>query len=94
MFGRNSQTIYFYYRVFQVTPDVSYDENWLNARWTEKEEIMKTFYENQDEFFKNYAGQLRPVHMSMTRLILNNIIIIIGFAAMCATFYFLISVFI
>lgn len=94
LLGRHPQKIYFYYRVFQVTPEINYDEAWLNSRWTEKEAIMKTFYENPDEFFKTHAGQLRPVSMSMTKLLLNNVIVLIGFAAMCATFYFLISVFI
>lgn len=94
LLGRNPQTIYFHYRVFPVSPDTIYNEAWLNARWAEKEVLMKCFYENRDEFFKNYAGQCRPVSMSMTRLILNNIIVLAGFAAMCATIFFLISVFI
>ena len=67
--GRRSQPVYFHYRVFEVLPGVSYDENWLNARWMEKEQIMKCFYESPEEFFRTKAGSLRPVELNYAKLV-------------------------
>lgn len=92
--GRNSQPIYFYYRIFEVEPDVAYDENWLNQRWLEKEELMKSFYSDPEEFLRTKAGQLRPVKLSLIKLIGNQLCILIACFVMYLVVKYLLSIFI
>ena len=69
--GRRPQPVYFHYRIFEVTDDVTLDEHWLNARWVEKEALMKSFYDDQSEFIRSKCSSgLRPVQIDYFRLIM------------------------
>lgn len=92
--GRHPQQIYFHYRIFELTADGMYGENWLNERWLEKEALMKSFYDNPDHFLRTKAGVLRPIQMSYFRLLLNNILMMMGFCVVYVVIKFLVSVFI
>jgi hypothetical protein len=94
LLGRHPQQIYFHYRIFEVTPDVMYNEKWLNDRWLEKEHLMHSFYENPDEFLRTKAGVLRPIQMSYLKLLVNNILMMAGFCVVYVVIKFLVSVFI
>ena len=94
LLGRHAQQIYFHYRVFETRSDGVYGENWLNERWLEKEALMKSFYENPDEFIRTKAGVLRPITMSYPRLLLNNVAMMLGFCVVYVVIKFLVSVFI
>jgi len=61
--------IYFHYRTYEVTPDTVLNEEWLNARWLEKEALMHDFYTNPSQFLNQRAGQLRPVVLSWTKMV-------------------------
>lgn len=69
--GRRPQAVYFHYRVFEVSPQniSSYDENWLNQKWMEKEQLMKNFYDNPEEFLRTKAATLRPVELNYLKLV-------------------------
>lgn len=92
--GRRPQQIYFHYRVFELTSDGIYGEKWLNERWIEKEALMKSFYDNPDDFLRTKAGVLRPIQMSYCRLVLSNIFMLMGFFVVYVVIKFLVSVFI
>lgn len=92
--GRNSQPIYFHYKIFEVRPDVAYDETWLNQRWLEKEQLMKSFYDNPDEFIRTKAGTLRPSKLSFVVLIFNQICILVGCFVMFLVVKYLVSIFV
>lgn len=92
--GRNLQPVYFHYKVFEVSPDEAFDQNWLHDRWLEKEQRMKAFYEDPEDFLRTKAGQLRPVKLSLLRLLFNQVLIFIGCIAMYTIIKYLLSVFI
>lgn len=92
MWGQKAQQVYFHYRVFELTSDGVYGESWLNDRWLEKEALMKSFYQNPDEFLRTKAGNLRPIQMSFWKLLIYNIIMMIGFCIVFIVVKFLLSI--
>lgn len=92
--GRNAQPIYFHYKIFEVDPLVAYDENWLNQRWLEKEQLMKSFYDDPQEFLRTKAGQLRPIKLSLLKLVFNQFCILAGCVVMYLVVKYLLSIFI
>lgn len=75
MKGDKKMDVYMHYSTYQVENE-SLDEDWLRNIWMKKEESMRLFYENKDEFLKSNPT-FNVVNLSWLKIFLVNIFFIV-----------------
>lgn len=71
MKGDKKSDVYIHYKNYYVANE-QLDEEWLRNVWLGKEELMRSFYENKEQFLKQNST-FNVVGLSWTKIVLINI---------------------
>lgn len=72
MKGDKKAEVYMYYKNYYIINRDRFDEEWLRNIWLSKEELMKSFYENKQEFLDRNPT-FNVIRLSWTKIVLINI---------------------
>ena len=71
MKGDKKSTVYMHYNTY-IVDNERLDEEWLRNVWLKKEDLMRLFYENRDEF-KNLYPVNNVINLNWFKIILVNL---------------------